>query len=183
MTGVAQDLRQSLENVLYQYSVDVTFWYVQSVGSTSALRREARSCVHKVQSIVRCRDWRKMIILLRSRSTLILRIRRGHDHIYERTCPVFRQICQAPNADGTQSAPMHVVIGNAGYELSWFANPNVRRPCCLHVCAHIWFFMHCGASCQPARSLTLAWRLFGTLPTPCVCWACVISCTAADATC
>ena len=43
----------------------------------------------------------------------------------ERTCPVFREICQTANADGSQSAPIHVVIGNAGYELSWFANPNV----------------------------------------------------------
>ena len=38
----------------------------------------------------------------------------GHDHIYERTCPVFRQICQPGNADGSQGGPMYVVIGNAG---------------------------------------------------------------------
>ena len=47
------------------------------------------------------------------------------DHIYERTCPVYKSICQTANLDGSQSAPMHVVIGNAGYELSWFANPDV----------------------------------------------------------
>ena len=47
----------------------------------------------------------------------------GHDHIYERTCPVFKKICQATNTDGSAGGPMHVVVGNAGYELSWFANP------------------------------------------------------------
>ena len=49
----------------------------------------------------------------------------GHDHVYERTCPVFRSECQPANADGSQSAPIHVVIGHAGYELSWFANPTI----------------------------------------------------------
>ena len=38
----------------------------------------------------------------------------GHDHIYERTCPVYRQICQPSNKDGSQGGPMYVVIGNAG---------------------------------------------------------------------
>ena len=38
----------------------------------------------------------------------------GHDHIYERTCPVFRQFCQPSHADGSQGGPMYVVIGNAG---------------------------------------------------------------------
>nr|QOL01233.1 putative extracellular protein TR9_041a [Trebouxia lynnae] len=48
----------------------------------------------------------------------------GHDHIYERTCPVYKKICQANNADGSAGGPVHVVVGNAGYELSWFANPS-----------------------------------------------------------
>ncbi|DBB10212.1 TPA: hypothetical protein ACH3X3_001785 [Trebouxia sp. C0006] len=47
----------------------------------------------------------------------------GHDHIYERTCPVYKKICQDTNSDGSAGGPMHVVVGNAGYELSWFANP------------------------------------------------------------
>ena len=34
----------------------------------------------------------------------------GHHHLYERSCPVYRQLCR----DG---APMHVVIGGAGFEL------------------------------------------------------------------
>ena len=42
---------------------------------------------------------------------------------------MFREICQPANADGSQSAPVHVVVGNAGYELSWFANPNVSLLC------------------------------------------------------
>lgn len=66
----------------------------------------------------------------------------GHDHIYERTCPVYKSICQQPNADGSLSAPIHVVIGNAGYELSWFANPDVPpywvRHVDLHACRPWW---------------------------------------------
>ena len=38
----------------------------------------------------------------------------GHDHVYERTCPVYKEICQPANADGSNSAPVYVVIGNAG---------------------------------------------------------------------
>ena len=34
----------------------------------------------------------------------------GHHHLYERSCPVYRQLCR-------DSAPMHVVIGGAGFEL------------------------------------------------------------------
>ncbi len=34
----------------------------------------------------------------------------GHHHLYERSCPVYRQLCR-------EGAPMHVVIGGAGFEL------------------------------------------------------------------
>ena len=42
----------------------------------------------------------------------------------ERTCPVYKKICQPSNSDGSAGGPVHLVVGNAGYELSWFANPS-----------------------------------------------------------
>ncbi len=38
----------------------------------------------------------------------------GHDHIYERTCPVYKQTCVNYNSDGSARGPVHVVIGNSG---------------------------------------------------------------------
>ncbi|CAL8471735.1 g11277 [Coccomyxa elongata] len=46
----------------------------------------------------------------------------GHDHKYERTCPVYKKTC-LQERNGSASSPTHVVIGNAGYKLSWAANP------------------------------------------------------------
>ena len=42
----------------------------------------------------------------------------GHDHVYERTCPVYNGTCQPNLADGSLGGPTHVVIGNAGFSLS-----------------------------------------------------------------
>ena len=42
----------------------------------------------------------------------------------ERTCPVYKKICQPTKSDGSAGGPVHLVVGNAGYELSWFANPS-----------------------------------------------------------
>lgn len=44
--------------------------------------------------------------------------------LQERTCPVYKKICQLTNSDGSAGGPVHLVVGNAGYELSWFANPS-----------------------------------------------------------
>ncbi len=49
----------------------------------------------------------------------------GHDHIYERTCPVYKKNCLQFDGNGTAWGPVHVVIGNAGYKLSWGANPSL----------------------------------------------------------
>ena len=38
----------------------------------------------------------------------------GHTHLYERSCPVFQKTCVPPKADGSQKAPLHVILGNAG---------------------------------------------------------------------
>ncbi len=35
----------------------------------------------------------------------------GHDHKYERTCPVFKKTCLAYDKNGTAGGPIHVVIG------------------------------------------------------------------------
>ncbi|KAK9804531.1 hypothetical protein WJX73_005386 [Symbiochloris irregularis] len=107
VTTVARDLRNALEDVLYQYEVDLS-WH-------------------------------------------------GHDHIYERTCPVYQSECQPANADGTQSAPVHVVIGHSGYELSWFANPDVPEYWDVIVVEH--GYQRCSANatsfrCQMISSVT-----------------------------
>lgn len=33
----------------------------------------------------------------------------GHDHKYERTCPVYMKSCLADDGNGTAGGPMHVV--------------------------------------------------------------------------
>lgn len=72
--NVAEDLRNSLEEVFYQYQVDMTW--------------------------------------------------AGHVHLYERTCPVLKRTCLGYNAtDGTANGPVHVDMGNGGFEFTWFANP------------------------------------------------------------
>lgn len=56
----------------------------------------------------------------------------GHDHKYERTCPVFKSTCVNYNKDGSAKAPVHLTIGNAGYGdfLSEFALHNAALlPC------------------------------------------------------
>lgn len=47
----------------------------------------------------------------------------GHHHSYQRTCPLFRHQCMPPHADGSQAAPVHLVIGHAGAGLSWGVSP------------------------------------------------------------
>ncbi|EFJ46276.1 hypothetical protein VOLCADRAFT_105635 [Volvox carteri f. nagariensis] len=42
----------------------------------------------------------------------------GHHHSYQRTCPLYRGVCQPSNDDGTAAAPVHVVLGHAGAGLS-----------------------------------------------------------------
>ena len=49
----------------------------------------------------------------------------GHDHKYERTCPVYKKRCLDLDANSSATAPVHVVIGNAGYKLSWGYNPHM----------------------------------------------------------
>lgn len=43
----------------------------------------------------------------------------GHTHWYSRSCPVYKKQCQPPASDGSQTAPVHVNIGNAGASFSW----------------------------------------------------------------
>lgn len=39
----------------------------------------------------------------------------GHHHSYQRTCEVFNGRCLGQGADGTANAPVHLVIGGAGW--------------------------------------------------------------------
>ena len=42
----------------------------------------------------------------------------------QRTCPVLKRTCLGYNAtDGTANGPVHVDMGNGGFEFTWFANP------------------------------------------------------------
>ena len=38
----------------------------------------------------------------------------GHDHKYERTCPVYMKSCLAYDGNGTAGGPMHVVRSTHG---------------------------------------------------------------------
>lgn len=35
----------------------------------------------------------------------------GHHHSYQRSCAVYKEKCIPPNPDGSNAAPVHVVIG------------------------------------------------------------------------
>ena len=57
----------------------------------------------------------------------------GHDHKYERTCPVFKKMCLPYDGNGTAGGPIHVVIGVAGYSVP----PHAHLLCIrLHGCEH-----------------------------------------------
>lgn len=43
----------------------------------------------------------------------------GHTHWYTRSCPVYKRQCIPAAADGSQRAPVHLNIGNAGASFSW----------------------------------------------------------------
>ena len=45
---------------------------------------------------------------------------------YQRTCPTLRARCQPRSADGSESAPVHLVVGHAGAGLT--PNTHFRRP-------------------------------------------------------
>lgn len=74
----------------------------------------------------------------------------GHDHVYERTCPVYNGTCQSSLADGSLGGPVHVVIGNAGFSLSYLPNPYIppywqviaqpatRTSCMCHMSPRSW---------------------------------------------
>ncbi|CAK0786070.1 hypothetical protein CVIRNUC_009283 [Coccomyxa viridis] len=47
----------------------------------------------------------------------------GHVHLYERTCPILFHECLGYSPDGIPNAPVHMSIGNGGYDLTWFINP------------------------------------------------------------
>eukprot|EP00474_Spongospora_subterranea_P010166 CRZ10624.1 hypothetical protein [Spongospora subterranea] len=48
----------------------------------------------------------------------------GHDHSYQRSCPVFNNKCTIKGDDDGYSGPIHLVVGAAGMELS----PNASKP-------------------------------------------------------
>ena len=39
----------------------------------------------------------------------------GHVHLYHRTCPVYKNKCVGYHPDGTAKAPVHMIVGNAGF--------------------------------------------------------------------
>lgn len=40
----------------------------------------------------------------------------GHQHSYERSCPVFDELCYEDDESGLALAPVHVAVGSAGYK-------------------------------------------------------------------
>ena len=61
----------------------------------------------------------------------------GHDHVYERTCPVYNGTCQPNLAGGSLGGPVHVVIGNAGFSLSYLPNPYIPPYWEVHTPNHL----------------------------------------------
>lgn len=43
----------------------------------------------------------------------------GHHHSYQRTCPVYKGECVGLDDDGVARAPVHMVIGHAGANISF----------------------------------------------------------------
>ena len=50
---------------------------------------------------------------------MLLICRFGHTHWYTRSCPVYKRQRIPAAADGSQRAPVHINIGNAGASFSW----------------------------------------------------------------
>ncbi|KAL6772256.1 hypothetical protein ACKKBG_A29540 [Auxenochlorella protothecoides x Auxenochlorella symbiontica] len=42
----------------------------------------------------------------------------GHNHVYQRTCPVFNNTCVGYDKEGVARGPIHVTMGHAGFMLS-----------------------------------------------------------------
>ena len=42
----------------------------------------------------------------------------GHNHAYQRTCPVYNNTCVGYDAEGVARAPIHVTMGHAGFMMS-----------------------------------------------------------------
>jgi len=48
----------------------------------------------------------------------------GHVHYYLRSCPVYQKTCMGYNSTtGEANGPVHVHMGNGGFEFTWFVNP------------------------------------------------------------
>jgi hypothetical protein len=84
----------------------------------------------------------------------------GHTHVYERICSIYRNECKAlPRKDETgidvydhsnYSAPVHAIIGMAGFTLDDFQNQvsrSQRLPIYLSPMLHIYIYISCTHTC------------------------------------
>lgn len=72
------------------------------------------------QQMAYMRTWQCMsIVSCTMMTTAVPCCRFGHTHWYTRSCPVYKRQCISAAADGSQRAPVHLNIGNAGASFSW----------------------------------------------------------------
>ena len=84
----------------------------------------------------------------------------GHTPWYCRSCPVFKRQCIPAADDGSQRAPVHINIGNAGASFSW----NVIDPALLTQDIYAAFAMQHGYMRVNATRTTLQIQVWPLLP-------------------
>ena len=156
---VAEDLQQALESafVLYQVPMSEIAQYLRTTLQLFVFTISLSMCMRAEVTFDKITNCMQVDVTFA-----------GHDHKYERTCPVYMKSCLAYDGNGTAGGPMHVVrsthgksimkqmtlaelvglppqsmydapnalpqaarallplqvIGNAGYKLSWAADPS-----------------------------------------------------------
>ena len=115
VVGVAQELRNYLEPLLLKYQVTSSPILPCFCGSLVIPQRYSMY------------GSREVTIRRHAMCVKVDLTWHGHDHVYERTCPVYNGTCQPNLPDGSLGGPTHVVIGNAGFSLSYA--PLLRAAC------------------------------------------------------
>lgn len=76
--------------------------------------------------ILPCRGLRESLEVLLARYSVDMTWA-GHVHNYQRSCPVYKNTCVGYYSDGTAKAPVHLVVGNAGF-MSQLTDSYEQRP-------------------------------------------------------
>ena len=102
---VAEDLQQALESafVLYQVPMSRLMQYCCTAPQLFVLTKSLSMSMRGEVASDKVRCCMQVDVTFA-----------GHDHKYERTCPVYMKSCLAYDGNGTAGGPMHVVRSTHG---------------------------------------------------------------------